>query len=130
MHIWSTAIRVVIVRVAIAVAPTAATNLDLLPTEWTVWRLKLGLDPLHQAVVVENVFAGRLANHRRLLEVLDADGAALLILLVLSIFEFLLWQELPQHSQLLLLLLLLDTLCHQWIVAPLVHMLHIVDGII
>ena len=89
MHIRSTAVRVVVIAsVAITVA-IVACNLNLLSAEWTVWLLELGLDPLHEAVVVENVFAGCLADHCGLLKVFYTDGAALLILLVLSILEFL-----------------------------------------
>ena len=88
MHIRSTAVRVVVI-VSVAITVTiAACNLNLLSAEGTVWLLELGLDPLHEAVVVENVFARCLANHCGLIKVFYTDGAALLVLLVLSILEF------------------------------------------
>ena len=58
--------------------------------------LEFGLDPLHDAVVVEDVLAGRLADHGRRLEVLHADGARLLVLLELCLRKFLPWKHLGQ----------------------------------
>lgn len=92
--------------------------------------LELRLDPLHDAVVVEDVLAGRLSNHSRRLEVFHADSALLLVLLELGLGVFLPWEYLSEQSQLLLVLLLKHSLGRYWIMHSINNQIRIVDCIV
>ena len=92
--------------------------------------LEFGLDPLHDAVVVEDVLARRLSNHSRRLEVFHADSALLLVLLELCLGVFLPWEYLSKQSQLLLVLLLKHTLGRNRIMHPVNDQIRIVDRIV
>jgi len=50
-------------------------------TEWTVWGGNLGVNPLEEARVVEDVSTRRLLDCGRILEVVNADATARLHLL-------------------------------------------------
>ena len=92
--------------------------------------LELGLDPLHDTVVVEDVLAGRLSNHCRRLEVFHADGALFLVLLELGLGVFLPWQCLGKQSQLRLVLLLEHSLGCDRIVHSVNDQVRIIDCIV
>ena len=92
--------------------------------------LELRLDPLHDAVVVEDVLAGRLSNHSRRLEVFYADSTLLLVLLELRLGVFLPWEHLSKQSQLLLVLLLKHSLGRNRIMHSIHNQIRIVDRIV
>ena len=84
-----------------------SVDLDLCSTERTVGRIEFSLDPLHDAVLVEQVLAWRLPYYCTWLEVLHADGAAVLIVFVLRLAILELLELLEYESQKLLFVLFL-----------------------
>lgn len=104
---------------------------DFGSAEGTVWRFDLGLDPLHDAVVVENVFAWRHTHHCRPCEVFHADRAVFLILFMFNLSELLLGEQLRNESKFLSLLLFQDPLrSHGVVDSVTAHCVCIFDGVL
>ena len=98
--------------------------------EGTVGLLELRLYPFHYTVVVEDVLAWSLPNHRRWLEVFHADCARLLILLELGLGELLPGEHLGDEGQFLLVLLFKHALCGNWIMNSVHNQVCVIDSII
>ena len=86
------------------------TELNLGPAEGTIRLRQFSFDPLHDAVIVEDMFTGSFTDHCRRLEVFDANSTTLLILLILGRFVLLFREQFRYQRQLLFVLLLEDAL--------------------
>ena len=64
--------------------PSAITKLDFCSTEGAVWLLHFCFYPLHDAVLMEYVLAGRLSNNRARFKVLHTDSTTVLLFLDLA----------------------------------------------
>ena len=103
---------------------------NLCSTKRTIWTRELGLNPLHDTIVVENMLAWCLSNHCRWCKFFDTNGTTFLILFEGRLRVLLPRQLLANQCQLLFVLLFQNSLSCHWIMHPISKQVLIVNRVL